>query len=196
VDWGDNHLRDLHHLFPRLERRFHLRRPPGPRHPASAPISRRLTRIWFEPGATQPYYPLLPTAFWIEQRLWGETARGYHLLNICLHATAAGLFGKILQRLAIPGAWPAAALFALHPVCAESVAQISEQKNGLSTVFYLMAALNAAIAHFRAALTLKSDFADALLQLAIALRQLGQPESAAHHYRQASHPQNAPCLLG
>ncbi|MEN9635497.1 MAG: hypothetical protein RL077_3901 [Verrucomicrobiota bacterium] len=28
-----------------------------------------LPRIWFEPGASQPYYPLLPTAFWIEQRL-------------------------------------------------------------------------------------------------------------------------------
>ncbi|MCF7687914.1 MAG: tetratricopeptide repeat protein [Cephaloticoccus sp.] len=104
-----------------------------------------LARIWFEPGASQQYYPFLHTAFWIEHRLWGDTAFAYHGLNIMLHATAACLFGVVLRRLVIPGAWLAALLFALHPVGVESVAWISEQKNTLSTVLYL----GAALAYFR-----------------------------------------------
>jgi len=100
-----------------------------------------LGRIWFEPGATQQYYPLLHSAFWIEHRWWGDATPGYHLVNILLHATAAGLLFQLLRRLAIPGALLAAALFALHPVCVESVAWISEQKNTLSAVLYFAAAL-------------------------------------------------------
>ncbi len=101
-----------------------------------------LARIWFEPGATQQYYPVLHSAFWLEHHLWGDSAAGYHLLNVLLHASGACLFAALLRRLAIPGAWLGALLFALHPVCVESVAWISEQKNTLSTVFYLLAALS------------------------------------------------------
>lgn len=100
-----------------------------------------LGRIWFEIGATQQYYPLLHSAFWVEHKLWGDSPLGYHLLNVALHATAAFLFGRVLRRLAVPGAWLAALVFALHPVCVESVAWISEQKNTLSAVFYLLSAL-------------------------------------------------------
>ncbi|HVT72743.1 MAG TPA: tetratricopeptide repeat protein [Lacunisphaera sp.] len=100
-----------------------------------------LVRIWFEIGATQQYYPLLHSAFWLEHLLWGDLPFGYHLVNILLHATAACLFGRLLARLGVPGAWLAALLFALHPVCVESVAWISEQKNTLSAVFYLLGAL-------------------------------------------------------
>jgi protein O-mannosyl-transferase len=99
-----------------------------------------LVRIWTEVGATQQYYPVLHTAFWIEHGLWGDAAVGYHLLNILLHATSAGLFVLVLRRLAIPGAAFAGLIFALHPVAVESVAWISEQKNTLSLVFYLLAA--------------------------------------------------------
>lgn len=100
-----------------------------------------LYRIWFDVGATQQYYPLLHSAFWLEHRLWGDAVLGYHLVNVLLHAAAACLLIAILRKLAVPGAWLAGFVFALHPVCVEAVAWISEQKSTLSTVFYLAAAL-------------------------------------------------------
>lgn len=114
----------------------------------SAHITRRelrslhgLWRIWFDLGATQQYYPMLHSAFWIEHRFWGDAVLGYHLANVFLHVVAALLVVMIVRRLSLPGAWLAGFIFALHPVCVNSVAWISEQKSTLSTVFYLAAAL-------------------------------------------------------
>ncbi|MCE9557011.1 MAG: tetratricopeptide repeat protein [Planctomycetes bacterium] len=100
-----------------------------------------LWRIWFEPGATQQYYPLTHSAFWVQYQLWGDNTLGYHLVNICLHVAAALLLVLILRRLNVPGAWLAGIIFALHPVQVESVAWITELKNLLSGVLYLGAAL-------------------------------------------------------
>ncbi len=110
----------------------------------TAPILRSwagLHRIWFDVRATLQYYPLLHTAFWIEHRLWGDATLGYHLINILEHAGVALMLALILRRLAIPGAYLAAAIFALHPVHVESVAWMAEQKNTLSTLFYLAGAM-------------------------------------------------------
>ena len=107
--------------------------PPGLR------SSQGLARIWIEPGATQQYYPLVHSIFWVEYKLWGDATLGCHLINISLHAFSALLLWKILRQLQVPGAYLAAALFALHPVCVESVAWISEIKNTLSGAFYLSA---------------------------------------------------------
>jgi hypothetical protein len=100
-----------------------------------------LWRIWFDLGATQQYYPATHSAFWLMHRLWGDATLGYHLVNIALHAASALLLKTILSRLAIPGAFLAAVLFALHPVAVESVAWMTELKNTLSTAFCLSAAL-------------------------------------------------------
>jgi hypothetical protein len=101
-----------------------------------------LGRIWLQPGAVPQYYPMVHTTFWVEYQLWGLRPFGYHLVNILLHAAVSLLLVAALARLRIPGAWLAGALFALHPVHVESVAWITERKNVLSGVFYLLALLS------------------------------------------------------
>src|ERR1035438_10318382 len=94
-----------------------------------------LGRIWFDLHSTQQYYPVLHSAFWVEHRLWGDETLGYHLVNVALHVVAACLLVLILLRLNVPGAVLAGTIFVVHPVCVESVAWMSEQKNTLSLVF-------------------------------------------------------------
>jgi tetratricopeptide (TPR) repeat protein len=123
-----------------------------------------LWRIWTDTDATPQYYPLVHTTFWVEQHLWGTaSAIPFHVLNLLLHATAAVLLRRLLTRLLplAPGfarvspeprqsrglmegsptatAWLAAALWAVHPLQVESVAWVTERKNVLSAVFYLLA---------------------------------------------------------
>ncbi|MDD5562538.1 MAG: tetratricopeptide repeat protein [Thermoanaerobaculaceae bacterium] len=100
-----------------------------------------LHAIWADPRANEQYYPLVFSSFWVEKRLWGLRPLGYHLVNVLLHAASALLLWRLLRRLAAPGAWFGAALFALHPVCVESVAWVTERKNTLSLLLSLLAAL-------------------------------------------------------
>ena len=100
-----------------------------------------LWSIWCNPNALQQYYPLTGTTFWIDYHLWGFWTFPYHVENVLLHALAALLFWRLLLRLQLPGAWLAAALFALHPVMVESAAWITERKNVLSLALYLGALL-------------------------------------------------------
>jgi tetratricopeptide (TPR) repeat protein len=122
-----------------------------------------LSRIWTDLGATQQYYPLLHSAFWVQHRLWGDHPIGYHIVTIVLHAACAigfaAVLGKLLggdRRFAGAG-WLAALVFALHPVHVESVAWITEQKNTLSLAFYLGSVL--AYLRFDAKRTMGAYFA-------------------------------------
>ena len=100
-----------------------------------------LKRIWFSLDSPSQYFPLVYTTFRFERALWGLNPAGYHWVNILLHTANALLLWQLLRLLRVPGAWLAAALFALHPVHVESVAWITERKNVLMGLFFLLSLL-------------------------------------------------------
>ena len=103
-----------------------------------------LWQIWFSPSAIEGeghYWPLVYTTFWLEHKLWGFDPTGYHVVNVLLHLANTLLVWHLMRRLAVPGAWVVAAVFAVHPLHVESVAWVLERKDVLSGLFYLAAAL-------------------------------------------------------
>src|SRR5207237_7740946 len=78
-------------------------------------------------------------SFWVQTRGhdWSKPLASwpFHLVNVLLHFANAWMLWTILRRLGLPGAFVAAAIWALHPIQVESVAWITERKNVLSAFF-------------------------------------------------------------
>lgn len=128
-----------------------------------------LKEIWTTSAAD--ICPLTLTTFWVEHALWGLAALPYHVINVLLHAACAVLLWRVLLSLQVPGAWLGAALWALHPLQAESVAWIAEMKNTQSGLFFLLSIFYF-VRWLRAGETQKRDvrsYAFALLFAALAM---------------------------
>jgi tetratricopeptide (TPR) repeat protein len=86
------------------------------------------------------WHPLTTLSHMLDCQLWGLHAGGHHLTNILLHAIAVVLLFLALQQMT-SAMWQSAfvaALFAIHPLHVESVAWISERKDVLSAVFFML----------------------------------------------------------
>lgn len=96
------------------------------------------------------YIPVTWISFGLDYLLWGMSSSGYHLTNILFHtATALAFYFLSLRLLGAArmgvtdtdlgiGAALAALLFAIHPLRAESVAWVTERRDVLSGLFYVL----------------------------------------------------------
>ncbi len=96
-------------------------------------------QIWSSFARPADYFPLTNSIYRLEWMLWSVQPAGYHWVNLGLHALNALLLWRLLRLLRIPGAWLAAALFALHPVQVETVAWVAQLGRVLMTFFALAA---------------------------------------------------------
>ncbi len=86
------------------------------------------------------WHPLTTISHMIDCQLYGLQPWGHHLTNILLQAATAVLLFLVLRNLT-GDPWPSmfvAAIFAVHPLRVESVAWVSERKDVLSGVFFML----------------------------------------------------------
>src|SRR6266567_2433386 len=86
------------------------------------------------------WHPLTTISHMLDCQLYGLNAGGHHFTNLALHTIAVLLLFRVL-RVTTGALWPSAfvaALFAIHPLHVESVAWVSERKDVLSAVFFML----------------------------------------------------------
>jgi len=87
------------------------------------------------------YAPLYMLSYAIDWAMFGNDPTGFHVVNLLFHIADAALVYWLLLRLGERDAlaFGVALVWAVHPVQVESVAWITERKNVLSTLFFLLA---------------------------------------------------------
>src|SRR6267378_1352935 len=86
------------------------------------------------------WHPLTTLSHMVDCQLYGLNAGGHHATNIILHIIAVLLLFRVLRQMT-GAVWKSifvAALFAVHPLHVESVAWVSERKDVLSAVFFML----------------------------------------------------------
>ncbi len=84
--------------------------------------------------------PLTWISHMVDWQIYGDNAGGHHATNLLLHAATAVLLFLVLRKMT-GRFWPSAlatALFALHPMRVESVAWVTERKDVLSGLFFML----------------------------------------------------------
>ena len=101
------------------------------------------------------YHPFTMLSLMLDHQVYGLNPGGYHLTNVLLHAATTVLLFLVLRqmmgtrddkKLGAGSAygdvlWPSAfvaAVFAIHPLRAESVAWVTERKDVLSGLFFML----------------------------------------------------------
>ena len=94
----------------------------------------------FTTGYASNWHPLTWLSMMLDIQLFGTNAGGYHLTSLFLHVIAALLLFAVLNQMtgAIWRSAFVAGLFALHPLHVESVVWISERKDVLSALFWML----------------------------------------------------------
>src|SRR5208282_513801 len=94
----------------------------------------------FTRGSDDNWDPLTAMSHMLDCQFYGLNAGGHHLTNILLHAATAILLFLVLQQMtgALWRSALVAAVFALHPLHVESVAWVSERKDVLSGLFFML----------------------------------------------------------
>src|ERR1039457_4086347 len=137
------HARGLQGQFLEWDDYSHITQNPAIRSLAPA-------NLWgmFTQPAAKLYVPLTWLSFAIDYQVWGRNPFGYHLTNLLLHVANTVLvlllaFQLLRGRLehAQPVAILTAAIFGVHPLRVESVAWVTERKDLLFALFYLLALL-------------------------------------------------------
>ena len=87
------------------------------------------------------YAPVQMFSYMLDYAVWGGWAGGFLLTNLVVHTSNGLLFFRLLSRLHSDHlmAFFGSAVFLLHPVQVESVAWVSQRKNLLAMLFFLVA---------------------------------------------------------
>jgi hypothetical protein len=97
--------------------------------------------VWaFTAGYAGNWHPLTWISHMLDCQIYGLHAGGHHLTSVLLHASAAILLFLVLWRMT-GFLWRSAfvaAVFAVHPLRAESVAWVAERKDVLSGLFFML----------------------------------------------------------